>query len=171
MTIQKWNEKVSAILDKVIDKCAQEEKMLAHYNVHEGPYCNGVLFCDSTKEYVRCLFCADSELLTACNDRTKAIAGNLKREFDRDSSSAVSVEHGQYVDRWGKVTKVRKIESSEKGTAYVNEKLLRVFPKNVKFYVTGPYSAVHVMMEDYPNFHYLGLVMPMRCENFEPIEK
>jgi hypothetical protein len=70
---------------------------------------------------------------------------------------ATKQQTGTFADRRGKVRQFCNGDCE----VYVYEKLLRMFPKNAVYYVSGYTAPVIVGVWENDRFHEIGLVMPM----------
>ena len=155
MKLDKWNEKTGVYLEKLIQD--ENSKNVVHYcNVNDGVY-----FCDSSGHWAR--FLSNQHILITKNNCSKTKATPfLEKVFQEAIQSTVladSIETGTT----GKA-KCRKL-TKDNVSAYVYETLLRAFPKNARFYISGPTKPVIVGLWENDRLYVIGLVMPFRIES------
>ena len=155
MKIEKWNEKTGVYLEKLIQD--EKSKNVVHYcNVNDGVY-----FCDSSGHWAR--FLPDQNILITKNNCNKIkdtpFLENVFQENIKSAVLASSVETGTT----GKA-KCRKL-TKDNVSVYVYETLLRAFPKNARFYISGPTNPVIVGLWESSKLYVIGLVMPFRIES------
>ena len=153
MTITKWNEKVSAILDK---HCMEEN--IRYANTEDGVY-----FANKAGYYA--YFLPDYHCSSA--------SGNPKNEspmladiFRSAIDSGVLARDEESGKSGGKLARHFSNGETE---AYVYEKFLRVFPKNTQYFISGPTKPVLAGIWGNDRLHVIGLVMPYRKTDFERI--
>jgi len=147
MNIEKWNAKTAAYLDELLTDQTEENPVI-YFNSDDG-----VLFADRGGLWAR--FLPEHQVLSAS---PKHSSSYLKKVFDEAVNQSVlaDVETGEANGK-----KCRKLTHGDT-TVYVYEKLLRDFPKNALFYVSGETKPVLVCLEDFGSFHAVALVMPFR---------
>lgn len=149
MKIAKWNEKASAILDKL---CMEN-------NVK---YCNrddGVVFCDHLGTWL--LYVPEIHVLNANNGKD-SIPG-LSAAFDRALASDSQLVESS-VSGWLGGMKCREFTKGDM-KVYAQEKFLRKFPKNTMFYVQDEYKPIIAGIWESKKLTVIGFVLPVRLMN------
>lgn len=146
MKMEKWNMKVSAKLDKMLD----DGKRVLYENADGGVY-----FGDKSGTWI--LFLDGKEVWTA----KKGDSRSLKRYFDYSSrrSTLASFEKGEVNGK-----KARRFSNGETDV-YVYEKLVRQFPANALFYISSPVEPVYVGIWENDRLHQIGLVCPFHIRS------
>lgn len=158
MTITKWNEKVSAILDKYCD-----ENIVRYANTEEG-------VCFTDKAGYSAYFLPKHHCYSV---HGKSIMENPKSsspmiaEIFRSAIDSSVLASNEICGKSG--GKLARHFSNGETEAYVYEKLLRVFPKNTQYYISGPTKPVLAGIWENDKLHVIGLVMPYRKTDFERI--
>lgn len=157
MKTEKWYEKAREIFD-------QE----AYNGIIAANLDNGFLFANSDWTYA--LFIPGERALFAYNEGAVRKSNTLRVLHDaaiKSSELATSQRTGYFADR---KCKVREL-SNGKQEVYVYEKLLRMFPKNALYYVSGPNSPVVVGIWENDRLYEIGIVMPMLSNEFFKADK
>ena len=150
MKIAKWNEKVSAKLD---DLCVKNTVR----------FCNredGVAFCDKYGTYL--LFAPSMHVCTYHGDKAEVSA--LSRYWDAVQNSEAKLAESSvsgYLMNGGISSKVRRFTSGDV-EVYVQERFLRIFPKNTMFYVESPVKPIIAGIWENDRLTIIGIVMPIR---------
>lgn len=147
MKTEKWYEKACEIFDQE----ANNEIICANLD-------DGFLFANSAGTYA--LFIPGQVALSASCERNARKSHTLRLLHDmafKSGELATEQRTGYFPDRKCKVRELR----NGKEEVYVYEKLLRVFPKNAMYYISGPQSPVLVGIWENDRLHEIGMVMPM----------
>ena len=151
MTITKWNEKVSAILDKYCD-----ENIVKYANTEEGVY-----FTDKAgySAYFlpkhHCYSVHGKSAMENPKSSSPMIAEIFRKASD-NGKLAETVTSGK-VD--GKCARRFTLGDME---VFCYEKYLRAFPKNADFYISAPTAPILVSIWENGKANILGIVMPFR---------
>ena len=145
MTIAKWNEKTTAFLDSILEK----NTSLIYSNTDKGCY-----FADKSGLWAR--FLPDCHLLSV---NPKGESSALPRIFEKAAHDSVRADTIT-IGKAGK-KKCRKFQNGDI-EVYVYETLLRGFPANADFFISGATKPVIVGLWENGVLHDIGLVMPFR---------
>ena len=157
MKITKWNEKVSAILDTMLEK-------------DDAVYCNrddGVVFAN--KQGTFAMFCPEHTVWTVKPfpvgieaQRKNALSAIWDKTIQSDSKLADSTEIGTLIQHGNSKRKVRKFNNDYLGlSVYVQERFLRQFPANTLYYVSGRNKPVIAGIWENDRLYVIGFVLPI----------
>lgn len=149
MKIAKWNEKATAMLDKL---CAENNVKYANCE-------NGVVFCDPLGTW---LVFSPGSVVVSANHGKDMVSGLAKAWENAINSDGKLVESS--VSGWMNDRKCRKFTVDDM-EVYAQERFLRIFPKNTMFYVQSPYKPIVAGLWENDKLTVIGLVLPIRKRN------
>lgn len=159
MKIEKWYEKANSIFE--------EE---SHNGAIAANLDDGFIFANSAGTYALFIpgYSAASVMWEAENMARKSKTLRvLHDQAMKAGELATNETTGSFADR---KCKVRQL-SNGKTEVYVYEKLLRMFPKNAIYYISGYTAPVVVGIWENDRFYEIGLVMPMMSAEFFKADK
>lgn len=152
MKLEKWNEKTSAYLDELLSKDQSvKENAVLYANTKDGVY-----FADKAGLWAR--FLPDYQIYSVS---PKNSSPYLAKVFEESIKTAVLSDSITIGIASGK--KCRKFQTGNT-EVYVYERLLRGFPKNTLFYISGETKPVLCGLWENGVLHTIGLVMPFRVQ-------
>ena len=151
MTITKWNEKVSAILDKYCD-----ENIVKYANTEEGVY-----FTDKAgySAYFLPKHHCYSVHGKSAMENPKSSSPMIAEVFRKASDNGKLAETVTSGKANGKCARRFTLGDME---VFCYEKYLRVFPKNADFYISAPTAPIPISIWENGKANILGIVMPFR---------
>lgn len=146
MKLAKWNEKVSAIFE---DASLYPDADF-HYDVDDS----GAYFCKS--RFYAFYMPGETIYGTGNNDRKAPLSALFQTAIKNGKLANVN-ETGTLDCKKGKVRKL----ANDTCTAYVQEKFLRIFPKNTSYYICGHNRPVVAGIWENDKLNVIGIVMPI----------
>lgn len=147
MKLAKWNEKTTAFLDALLSHEQTKAAHVIYSNTDKGCY-----FADTSGHWAR--FLPDEHIYSVNPQYESRTLQNIFESAVNTSVLADSITSGK---SGGK--KCRKFQH-EDTEVYVYETLLRDFPKNANFYISGATKPVIVSIWENGILNVIGLVMP-----------
>lgn len=126
----------------------------------------------STENFIATMYVIPKSAFILDYERLKS----MWKELPMDSIRSIIMEGSefQFTERVGtRLYKARNkrekdtvctVLENEKHTVYVDNRLLKLFPKDARFYVSGIKTAVRVYIGEPEEDTFLGIVMPFRRE-------
>jgi len=155
MNITRWNEKVSALADKL---CS--ENGIVYHNRADG-----VVFCDKHATWL--LFCPKSGIASIHANQAKscsALSAYWEKALRSDGKLAECSASGRFAKTAGRSYKVHQFKSGDL-EVYAQDKYIRMFPKNTMFYISGRRDPIVAGIWENDQLHVIGFVMPLAGAN------
>lgn len=161
MKLEKWNEKTSVYLDTLLEK----DQSIKENAVFYANTANGVYFADKSGIWAR--FLPDHQIYSVSAKNSRPFLEKAFEDSIKVSVLSDSITIGRTGGKNGK--KCRKFQSGNM-EVYVYETLLRDYPKNTLFYISGETKPVLCGIMENDVLHVIGLVMPFRVQNTKGFE-
>ncbi len=149
MKLAKWNDKTAAYLDELLSREQTKDAHVIYTNTDKGCF-----FADKSGLWAR--FLPEHQIISANPQYQSSV---LQRIFDNAAHDAIRAETIT-IGKAGK-KKCRKFQNGDI-EVYVYETLLREFPANADFFISGATKPVIVGLWENGVLHDIGLVMPFR---------
>lgn len=149
MKLERWNTKVAKEADKMLSK-------------NDCMYCvtkDNSYFANRFGSFV--LVGESTEINANPRHECKSLPGIIESAMKK---SIISKQ--QEIGTKGK-DKVWKFQN-DNGAVFAADKLVRKFPKNVDFYISGPHDPIIVSIWENDTFNLIGVVMPVRNTSNNP---
>lgn len=147
MKLAKWNEKTTAFLDTLL---SHEQTKAAHVIYSNTD--TGVFFADTSGHWAR--FLPDEHIYSVNPQYETHVLPKFYEEAAKKAVRADSITVGTAGKK-----KCRKFQNGDI-EVYAYETLLRGFPANADFYISGPNKPIVVSIWENDRINDIGLVMP-----------
>lgn len=151
MTLEKWNSKTADFLDDLLSREQTKDAHVIYSNTDKGCY-----FADKSGLWAR--FLPEYQIISVNPQYQSSFLQKFFETATHDAIRADTITIGTAGKK-----KCRKFQNGDI-EVYVYETLLRKFPANADFFISGAKKPVIVGLWENGVLHDIGLVMPFRVD-------